>query len=94
MDVAERLTGGLLNLERKEEELSDRGTVVRWLREMHLDHHTQILVHRPWGTIVAVADRGRISGGVLARRSPRRCAPTRTPRWRCAGWLELQPRTC
>jgi len=58
MNVAERLTGGLLDLQQEEAELSDRDTVVRWLREMHPDHRTQILVHRPWGTIAAVADRG------------------------------------
>jgi hypothetical protein len=57
-EIAERLTGGLLHLEREEAELTDRGTVQRWLREMRPDHKTQVLVHRPWGTIVAVADRG------------------------------------
>ncbi|MGK5741389.1 hypothetical protein [Micromonospora sp. URMC 103] len=57
-DVAERLTGGLLHLEQEQTELRDRDTVQRWLREMRPEHETQVFVHRPWGTLVAVADRG------------------------------------
>lgn len=56
-DVAERMTGSLLHLERERAELSDRDTVQRWLRELRPEHQTQVLVHRPWGTVVAVADR-------------------------------------
>jgi hypothetical protein len=61
-DVAERLTGGLLHLEGEQAELSDRDTVQRWLREMRPEHQTQVFVHRPWGTVVAVADRGESVG--------------------------------
>src|SRR3954466_14972797 len=45
MDVAERLTGGLLDLQQEEAELSDRGTVVRWLREMD-----PLTVRKFWST--------------------------------------------
>jgi hypothetical protein len=65
-DVAERLTGGLLHLQREEAELSDRDTVQRWLREMRPEHDTQVFVHRPWGTVVAVADRGESVGAFLS----------------------------
>ena len=65
-DVAERLTGGLLRLQREQAELSDRDTVQRWLREMRPEHDTQVFVHRPWGTVVAVADRGESVGVFLS----------------------------
>jgi hypothetical protein len=65
-DVAERLTGGLLRLQREQAELSDRDTVQRWLREMRPEHDTQVFVHRPWGTVVAVADRGESVGLFLS----------------------------
>jgi hypothetical protein len=56
-DVAERLTGrGLFRVARESAELSDRGTVQRWLRELHRARNQQVLVHRRWGTIGAVAD--------------------------------------
>jgi hypothetical protein len=61
-DVAERLTGNVLHLEKDQAELSDRDTVQKWLREMRPEHQTQVFVHRPWGTIVAVADRGESVG--------------------------------
>jgi hypothetical protein len=63
-DVAERLTGGLLHLEQEQAELSDRGTVQRWLREMRPEHETQVFVHRPWGAVVA--DRGESVGVFLS----------------------------
>ena len=56
-DVAERLSGGLLHVTAERAELTDRPTVQRWLRELRPQHQTQIFVHRPWGTVVAVADR-------------------------------------
>ena len=65
-DVAERLTGGLLHLQREQAELSDRDAVQRWLREMRPEHDTQVFVHRPWGTVVAVADRGESVGVFLS----------------------------
>src|SRR5215203_800520 len=56
-DVAERLTGhGPFRVARAAAELSDRETVQRWLRELHRDRDEQVVVHRPWGTIAAVAD--------------------------------------
>jgi hypothetical protein len=56
-DVAELLTGrGLFRVERESAPLSDRGTVQRWLRELHRERNQQLLVHRRWGTIGAVAD--------------------------------------
>src|SRR3954447_15607614 len=67
MDVAERLTGGLLDLQQEEAELSDRGTVVRWLREMD-----PLTVRKFWSTGRGHDRRGRrsrrVSGGVLVRR--------------------------
>jgi hypothetical protein len=65
-DVAERLSGGLLHLQQEQAELSDRDTVQRWLREMRPEHDTQVVVHRPWGTLVAVADRGESVGVFLS----------------------------
>lgn len=61
MDIAERLTGrGLFRaLERDTAALDDRATVQRWLREWRPDRDQQVFVHRPWGTVVAVAD-GRL----------------------------------
>ncbi|HEX6755075.1 MAG TPA: hypothetical protein VF109_03920 [Mycobacteriales bacterium] len=56
-DVAERLTvRGLFRVARDSAPLSERGTVQSWLRELHRARNQQVLVHRPWGTIVAVAD--------------------------------------
>ncbi|GAA4571697.1 hypothetical protein GCM10023176_32990 [Micromonospora coerulea] len=66
MDVAERLTGGLLHLEQEQADLSDRDTVRRWLRELRPEHQTQVFVHRQWGTVVAVADRGQSVGVFLS----------------------------
>ena len=58
MDVAERLTGrSLFRVDSESVPLNDRATVQRWLRELRPEHDEQILVHRSWGTIVAVADR-------------------------------------
>jgi hypothetical protein len=37
--------------------LDDAETVRRWLRELRPETDQQILVHRPWGTMLAVADR-------------------------------------
>ena len=65
-EVAERLTGGLLRLDRDQAELSDHDTVRRWLREMRPEHQTQVFVHRPWGTVLAVADRGDSVGVFLS----------------------------
>ncbi|HEX2771148.1 MAG TPA: hypothetical protein VHN18_01805, partial [Micromonosporaceae bacterium] len=56
-DMAERLSGNLLRLKSERAELCDRDTVQRWLRELRPEHRTQVFVHRPWGTVVAVADR-------------------------------------
>jgi hypothetical protein len=57
-DVAERLTSrGLFRTTSDTAALSDDETVRRWLRELQLQRDQQIFVHRPWGTVVAVADR-------------------------------------
>jgi len=57
-DVAERLTRrGLFRVDRDSASLSDHGTVRTWLRQLHPTRDQQILVHRHWGTIGAVADR-------------------------------------
>jgi hypothetical protein len=37
--------------------LDDAETVQRWLRELRPESDQQILVHRPWGTMLAVADK-------------------------------------
>ena len=57
-DVAERLTRrGLLRVDRDSAALSDRDTVRTWLRQLDRERDQQVLVHRRWGTIGAVADR-------------------------------------
>lgn len=56
-DVAERLTRrGLLKVVRESAALNDRETVRRWLRELRPERDQQVFVHRPWGTVAAVAD--------------------------------------
>lgn len=57
-DVAERLTRrGLFRVDRDSAPLSEHGTVRTWLRQLYPTCNQQILVHRHWGTIGAVADR-------------------------------------
>ena len=57
-DVAERLTRrGLFRVDRDSASLSEHGTVRTWLRQLYPTCDQQILVHRHWGTIGAVADR-------------------------------------
>ncbi len=56
MDVVERLSGKpLLRPRREQTTLDDRDTVQRWLHELG-DADRQVLVHRSWGTVAAVAD--------------------------------------
>jgi hypothetical protein len=56
--VAERLTRrGLFRVDRDSAALSDRDTVRTWLRQLDRERDQQVLVHRRWGTIGAVADR-------------------------------------
>lgn len=56
-DVAERLTRrGLFRVDAESASLSDGETVRRWLRELDSERDQQVFVHRPWGTIAAVAD--------------------------------------
>jgi hypothetical protein len=56
-DLAERETNrGLLRTVRDTAALDDRQTVQQWLRELGTDGAQQVFVHRPWGTVVAVAD--------------------------------------
>ena len=63
-NVAERLTGrNPFRISRDSAALTDRDTVRRWLRGMSAERQQQVLVHRPWGTVVAVAD-GRHPVGV------------------------------
>jgi hypothetical protein len=51
------LTGrGLFRIARDTAELTERETVQGWLRELRPERDQQILVHRPWGTVAAVAD--------------------------------------
>jgi hypothetical protein len=57
-EVAERLTRrGLFRVDGDSASLSDRGTVRRWLHELRPERDQQVVVHRHWGTIAAVADR-------------------------------------
>lgn len=56
-DVAERLTRrGLFRVDGETASLTDRDTVQQWLSELTAARDQQVLVHRPWGTVVAVAD--------------------------------------
>jgi hypothetical protein len=56
-ETAERLTRrGLFRVEGESAALTDRETVRRWLQELRADRDQQVLVHRPWGTVAAVAD--------------------------------------
>ena len=65
MDVAERLTKrGLFRVARESASLSDRQAVQRWVRELSAGRDEQVFVHRPWGTVAAVAD-GRNPIGVV-----------------------------
>ena len=55
--TVERLTRrGLFRVEGESAALTDRETIRRWLRELGADRDQQVLVHRPWGTVAAVAD--------------------------------------
>jgi hypothetical protein len=64
-DMAERLTKpGLFRVAQESASLSDRKTVQRWVRELSAERDEQVLVHRPWGTVAAVAD-GRNPIGVV-----------------------------
>jgi hypothetical protein len=67
-DLAERLTGrGLFRVARESAALSDRQTVQKWLRELRPEkRNEQVLVHRPWGTVAAVADGHHPVGVVLS----------------------------
>ena len=59
VDVAERFVSvGLLRSSRETADLGDRATVTRWLRELVHADDQQVLVHRPWGTVAAVAEGG------------------------------------
>jgi hypothetical protein len=56
-DSAERLTSrGPLKVAREPAALTDRHTVQRWLRDLRPERDQQIFIHRPWGTVAAVAD--------------------------------------
>jgi len=56
-DLAERLTGrGPFRVSGESAALSDRERVQRWLHELRPERDQQVLVHRPWGTVAAVAD--------------------------------------
>ena len=64
-ELAERLTTrGWFRVTSESVALSDRLTVQRWLRELGPERDQQILVHRSWGSVVAVAD-GRHPVGVF-----------------------------
>jgi hypothetical protein len=64
-DIAERLTKrGVFRVGRESAPLTDRDTVQAWLRELTVARDQQVFVHRPWGTVVAVAD-GRHPVGVF-----------------------------
>lgn len=61
MDVAERLTTRRQGLFRKVVTgetvgLSDRDTVVRWLRELHLERDQTVIIHRSWGAVCVVGE--------------------------------------
>jgi len=66
-ELAERLTTrGWFKVTAESAALSDRQTVQRWLRELRPERDQQILVHRSWGTVVAVADRRHPVGVFLS----------------------------
>jgi len=47
---------GLFRVGVESASLSDRDAVQQWLRELGSERDQQVLVHRPWGTVAAVAD--------------------------------------
>lgn len=66
-ETAERLTRrGLFRVDGESAALTDRETVRGWLRELREDRDQQVMVHRPWGTVAAVADGRRPVAVVLS----------------------------
>ena len=58
MNLAERLTRrSLFKVTGESVALSDRDTVQRWMRELRPGRDQMVLIHRPWGSVAAVADR-------------------------------------
>ena len=57
-EMAERLTNkGRMRLEQDTAALGDVDLVRTWLRDLRPGQDQQILVHRGWGTVAAVADK-------------------------------------
>ena len=56
-DVAELLTTrGPLRVDSETTSLDDRETVQQWVRGLRPEAGQQVFVHRPWGTLAAVAE--------------------------------------
>jgi len=56
-ESAERLTRrGLFRVESESAALTDQETIRGWLRGLTTARDQQVLVHRAWGTVAAVAD--------------------------------------
>jgi hypothetical protein len=62
---AERLSGTRFKVTEESARLDEAETVQRWLRELRPEAEHQILVHRPWGTMLAVADKVHPIGVLL-----------------------------
>jgi hypothetical protein len=58
-DVAERFIGKVPWARSDSVPVSDRAAVVGWVRELVRASDHQVQVHRPWGTVAGVAERGR-----------------------------------
>ncbi len=59
MDVAARVTtsgSSGRQVTRESAPLSDRDTIRIWMRDLRPESRAQVFVHRPWGTVVAVAE--------------------------------------
>jgi hypothetical protein len=66
-DWAERLTGtGRRGVAQETADLRDEGTVRQWLAELGAARDQQVLIHRSWGTVAAVADGRRPVAVVLS----------------------------
>ena len=67
VDIVERFVSrGLLRSSRETAELSARDTVTGWVRELVRADDQQVMVHRPWGTVAAVAERRHPATVVLS----------------------------
>jgi hypothetical protein len=66
VDTAERLTTrSRRQIDQDRATLSDYATVQGWLRVLGRQGDQQVFIHRPWGTVVAVAERRYDTIGVF-----------------------------